>query len=292
MKHIKTLKNFTLNIYRITRKKGKTDEKKALIIISIIVVAFIIILLPKNNSNIEKTTAETNLTKPTPEATPSPTSIPDLTPTPKTETGVTEFNAKQGIIEGYEVTIDTTETTTTEEEANLAEEVVVEAETQDEIEYDNYLQEAENEHKKDTSDIVESDIETLDKTMYAQGNVNTRSGPSQDFEKIGGLAVNQEVKVTGQSKETGWYEIEVNGSKQYVSNKFLADSKITVTTNTDNTTNTGNVDSNTGSNDILPGGNDNWSGSDGDAASFFNSLPSVGSAPSGHAVEGEGIHAE
>lgn len=212
------------------------------------------------------------------------------------ETGVTEFNAKQGIIEGYEVTPDTTtETTTTEEveeEANLAEEVVVEAETQDEIEYDNYLQEAENEHKKDTSDIVESDIESLNKTMYAQGNVNTRSGPSQDFEKIGGLAVNQEVKVTGQSKETGWYEIEVNGSKQYVSNKFLADSKITVTTNTDNTTNTGNVDSNTGSNDILPGGNDNWSGSDGDAASFFNSLPSVGSAPSGHHAGGEGIHAE
>lgn len=55
---------------------------------------------------------------------------------------------------------------------------------------------------------------------------------------------------------------------------------------------TGNVDSNTGSNDILPGGNDNWSGSDGDAASFFNSLPSVGSAPSGHHAGGEGIHAE
>lgn len=89
-------------------------KKKALIIISIIVVAFIIILLPKNNSNIEKTTAETNLTKPTPEATPSPTSIPDLTPTPKTETGVTEFNAKQGIIEGYEVTPDTK----VEDEAN------------------------------------------------------------------------------------------------------------------------------------------------------------------------------
>lgn len=99
-------------------------------------------------------------------------------------------------------------------------------------------------------DIVESDIETLDKTMYAQGNVNTRSGPSQDFEKIGGLAVNQEVKVTGQSKETGWYEIEVNGSKQYVSNKFLADSKITVTTSAnssgsaENTQNTGDSGSN------------------------------------------------
>lgn len=138
-------------------------------------------------------------------------------------------------------------------------------------------------------DIVESDIETLNKTMYAQGNVNTRSGPSQDFEKIGGLAVNQEVKVTGQSKETGWYEIEVNGSKQYVSNKFLADSKITVTTNTDNTTNTGNVDSNTGSNDILPGGNDNWSGSDGDAASFFQNAQTINW---GSGTVNQGVHAE
>lgn len=130
--------------------------------------------------------------------------------------------------------------------------------------------------------------------MYAQGNVNTRSGPSQDFEKVGGLSVNQEVKVTGKSKETGWYEIEVNGSKQYVSDKFLADSKITVTTsNTENAGNTGNTNSNPVSNDVLPGENTNWSGGDGDAASIFNSLPSVGSAPgSGDYSGGAGIHAE
>lgn len=53
---------------------------------------------------------------------------------------------------------------------------------------------------------------------------------------------------------------------------------------------TGNVDSNTGSNDILPGGNDNWSGSDGDAASFFKNAQTINWG--GHAVEGEGIHAE
>ncbi len=258
-------------------------KKKALIIISIIVVAFIIVLLLNNNNNIEKTTAETNLAEPTPEAIPTPEPTIKPTPTPKptpiptptlTPTTETESDVQK------------------DSEANLADEVEIEAETQDEIEYDNYLQEVENEHKKDTSDIVESDIETLNKTMYAQGNVNTRSGPSQDFEKIGGLAVNQEVKVTGQSKETGWYEIEVNGSKQYVSNKFLADSKITVTTSAnssgsaENTQNTGN------------------SGSNGVSASDQAILDSLGATQStggwgntinwgsGDYSSGEGIHAE
>lgn len=86
-------------------------KKKALIIISIIVVAFIIILLPKNNSNIEKTTAETNLAEPTPEATPTPeptikptptpkpTPIPTPTPTPtKVETTAEEENTEDSSV--------------------------------------------------------------------------------------------------------------------------------------------------------------------------------------------------
>ncbi len=75
---------------------------------------------------------------------------------------------------------------------------------------------------------TEPDIEALDKTMYAQAGVNIRKGPSVDYEKVGCLTINQEVKVTGQSKETGWYEIEAGGEKQYVSNKYLGDTKITV----------------------------------------------------------------
>ena len=213
----------------------------------------------------------------------------------KQETGIAQFNAKQGITEGHETT--TTEATeatnkaVVDEEANLAEEVEIEAENQDEIEYDNYLQEVENEHNKDKTDLIESDIEALDKTMYAQGNVNTRSGPSQEFEKVGGLAVNQEVKVTGQSKETGWYEIEVEGSKQYVSNKFLADSKITVTTSANSSNSTENTE-NTGN-----------SGSNGISASDQAILDSLGATQSTggwgnslgeltHTSSGEGIHAE
>lgn len=102
---------------------------------------------------------------------------------------------------------------------------------------------------QDESDMEESDIEPLDKVMYATGNINTRSGPSVDFTKVGGLTVNQEVKVTGQSKTTGWYEIEVDGAKQYVSDKLLSDNKVEVSKpssngNTSSGGNGGNADIN------------------------------------------------
>lgn len=106
---------------------------------------------------------------------------------------------------------------------------------------------------QDESDMEESDIEPLDKVMYATGNINTRSGPSVDFTKVGGLTVNQEVKVTGQSKTTSWYEIEVNGEKQYVSHTLLSDTKVQVSQPSSN-----------GGNGSGGGGSTTPSGSDGE----------------------------
>ena len=74
-----------------------------------------------------------------------------------------------------------------------------------------------------------TDITALDKTMYAQSAVNTRSGPSTEYERVGGLTTNEEVHVTGQSNLTAWYRIDVDGAVQFVSNKYLADEKAEVT---------------------------------------------------------------
>lgn len=63
------------------------------------------------------------------------------------------------------------------------------------------------------------------KTMYAKSNVNVRSIPLADGEKIGSLSAGQEVKVTGQCNETGWYRINLNGTTAYVSNNYLVDTK-------------------------------------------------------------------
>ena len=72
-------------------------------------------------------------------------------------------------------------------------------------------------------------IEPMSVTMYALEDCDTYSKQDESSEKLGGLTTNQEVHVIGQSKETGWYEIEINGSKQYVSNQFLSDTKTQVT---------------------------------------------------------------
>lgn len=166
------------------------------------------------------------------------------------------------------------------------------AETQDEAEYVNYLQDQESANNKDESDMEESDIEPLDKVMYATGNINTRSGPSVDFTKVDGLTVNQEVHVTGQSKTTGWYEIEVDGAKQYVSDKLLSDNKVEV--------------SKPSSNNNGGGGSTTPSGSDGEK--LRNALKQLGVDTSQDASEAwknaapapefkhadglEGVHAE
>jgi len=71
-------------------------------------------------------------------------------------------------------------------------------------------------------------VKELNQTMYATGSVNTRSGDSTDYEKIGSLTLNQEVLVTGQSERTGWYRINVNGQEMYVSNNYLSTEKTVV----------------------------------------------------------------
>lgn len=65
----------------------------------------------------------------------------------------------------------------------------------------------------------------LEKTMYAKSSVNVRNLPAKDGEKLGGLETAQEVKVTGQCKETAWYRIEFDGGIGYVSANYLLDEK-------------------------------------------------------------------
>lgn len=65
----------------------------------------------------------------------------------------------------------------------------------------------------------------LSVTMYAQQTVNVRNQPSTDGEKVGSLSTNQEVSITGQCNETGWYRIDYNGSVAYVSNSYIAAEK-------------------------------------------------------------------
>ena len=78
----------------------------------------------------------------------------------------------------------------------------------------------------------------MDKTMYAVRSVNVRDLPSTDGNKVDSLKAGDEVKVTGQCNETGWYRL---ADGNYVSNNYLtADKPIVVqpTTTPSSTTDT------------------------------------------------------
>lgn len=68
----------------------------------------------------------------------------------------------------------------------------------------------------------------LNQVMYAQSTVNVRDLPEQTGGKVGSLSTNQEVTVTGQCNETGWYRISYNGSEGFVSNSYLGAEKVAV----------------------------------------------------------------
>lgn len=98
-----------------------------------------------------------------------------------------------------------------------------------------------------TSEPEQSTYSYTDKsaTMYAQSSVNVRDLPDTNGNKVGGLSTNQEVSVTGQCNETGWYRINYNGGTAYVSNSYLGDSKVETKKNT-NSNNSSQSSSNTG----------------------------------------------
>ena len=68
----------------------------------------------------------------------------------------------------------------------------------------------------------------LSQTMYAQSTVNVRDLPEQTGAKLGSLSTNQEVTVTCQCNETGWYKISYNGGEGFVSNSYLGSEKVAV----------------------------------------------------------------
>lgn len=126
--------------------------------------------------------------------------------------------------------------------------------------------------EKPAPEVDQSDITALNTTMYSKGDVNVRKGPSTDYEKIGALTLNQEVKITGQSKSTGWYRIEFNGGEGYVSQNYLSNSKITTPAPS------------TGGNGLNPDGTPNLGGADGHG----NYLPMPSMQDPGGSTETEG----
>lgn len=93
--------------------------------------------------------------------------------------------------------------------------------------------EPETETETEESTEVQYTYTDMDATKYAQSKVNVRDLPSAEGNKLGSLALNDEVKITGQCNETGWYRIEFNGETGYVSNEYIGDNQVEVNTPSD-----------------------------------------------------------
>lgn len=65
-------------------------------------------------------------------------------------------------------------------------------------------------------------------TMYVQQTVNVRDLPDTRGNKIGSLSTNDEITISGQCNETGWYRFEYNGNVAFVSNKYVSERKVEV----------------------------------------------------------------
>ena len=72
----------------------------------------------------------------------------------------------------------------------------------------------------------------MSSAMYATQSVNVRDLPGTEGEIIGQLATNQEVQITGQCNESGWYRLAYNGQTAYVSNHYISKEKTSVQQNT------------------------------------------------------------
>lgn len=111
---------------------------------------------------------------------------------------------------------------------NNTENIIAENENGTEIEVSTEsVSDIETTEKEDAVEVIVSSYtySDLNKTMYASAEVNVRDLPTTDGNKLGELSKAQEIVVTGQCNETGWYRIEYNGVVAYVSNGYLVDTK-------------------------------------------------------------------
>lgn len=123
--------------------------------------------------------------------------------------------------------LESTEPTKTKEpqETETVEDKIVETEATPAVEETEIIDNTTSSEEYGVLSETAFTIEEMDAViMYAKSTVNVRTGPSTEYEKVGGLTTGQEVTVTGIA-DTGWYRISYGESEGYVSNKYLTDAK-------------------------------------------------------------------
>ena len=120
-------------------------------------------------------------------------------------------------------TTETIESSTEAEEEKLTTEESTESTTETDVNASTETSEAENAPAFTYTD--------KSGTLYVTQTVNVRDLPDTSGNIVGSLKTNDEVTVTGQCNETGWYRISYGGGVAYVSNSYVASEKVAVQNN-------------------------------------------------------------
>ena len=135
------------------------------------------------------------------------------TTTEPTETVETTATTQESTVEQTEeTTATTTESTeqTTEVTEEASEEVETETETTEPME--TVTPEPTEEPTPEPEPQAIYTYTDMSATMYAQQTGNVRDLPDTSGNKLGSLSTNDEIAISGQCNETGWYRFEYNGS--------------------------------------------------------------------------------
>ncbi len=135
------------------------------------------------------------------------TDAPEVTDSPETE-GTPEVTTTEATAEAVTTTEETTTEATTTVATTTTPETTTVATTTTEA----------------TTTEASIKVEDYDKViyMYAKSSVNVRTEPDADSERVGHLDEGEKVTVIGRA-ENGWYKIEFDGGKYFVSGNYLTD---------------------------------------------------------------------
>ncbi len=146
-----------------------------------------------------------------------------------------KISTTETVTEEMENVVAQEEATREEEQETVTESEVPKKENVAELELDKKetettaTTEETTEGTEDTADTKEKAISYTSfeekREMYAISAVNVRKGPDTSFEIVSHLKGQDKVEVTGQA-DNGWFQIMVDNTNAYVSNKYLSEQPV------------------------------------------------------------------
>ena len=141
----------------------------------------------------------------------------------ETATATTTEESTTEQAEGATATPEETAEPTPETKEETSEETTAETEPET-----TEIAEPEQAETPTTEPVTQYTYTDMSATMFAQQTVNVRDLPDTTGNKVGSLSTNDEIAISGQCNETGWYMFEYNDSVAFVSNKYVSENKVEI----------------------------------------------------------------